>query len=133
MALIDNQLMYSDGQDVTVTADSTNKVDHGAAIDLGAGEDMYVLLQFGTVVSDATLAAKLQGDDDGAGTNLIDLAVAKTITPVSNSFYWFPIPSNKPRKVTRLNFTVAGGVGPHIPITATLVNGKQLRDFSRVY
>lgn len=132
--LLDAQLIYSDAQAVTATANSTNYVDHGVARDLGAGHKMVVLLQFGAVTSNATLTTTLEGaDDTGFSTNKITLAAGKTITPVASSQYFFPIPSHIPKRYTRLVHTLSGGTSPSIAVTATLVLDAQIRDFSRVY
>ena len=133
MGLRDHNLMYSDGQDVTVTADSTSYVDHGVARDLGAGEQMYLLLAFGAVVSNAALVAKIQGDDDGAGTNIIDIAVGKSITPLTGTKFAIPVPPHVAKRFTKCNYAVTGWTAPHIPITATLTSERELRDTVVVY
>jgi hypothetical protein len=135
MGLIDNKLIYSDAQDVTADADSTNHIDHGVARDLGAGQELFLLLTFGTVVSNAALVVSLVGNADDTnlgtagtgGTDDLVILTTPSITPTSNTQYAIPIPSHSPRQYTKLYFDITGGSSPHIPVTATLVPGRELR------
>lgn len=133
MGYIDNKLIFSDAQDLTATADSTNHLDMGAAINLGAGEQMFLLLSFGDVVSTATLAAALIGDDDDGGTNAITVASLAAITPVDYSFVAVPIRRHSPKRYFKITYTIAGGSSPHIPTTATLVKGAQNLPHTTIY
>lgn len=133
MGMIDNKLIFSDGQDLTGSGDSTSHIDMGVARDLGAGEPMWLLLQFGTVVSNATLAAILVGDDDDGGTNAITVASLAAITPTSNTFVAVPIRVHKPKRYFKITYTMSGGSTPHIPTTATLVTDAEVKAHSAIY
>jgi hypothetical protein len=135
MGLIDNQLMYSDSQVLTTTgAVSTNYVDHGAVRNLGAGDRMYVFLTFGAVVSNATLTATLQGTvSDNTFAAPLALTTGKTITPVAQTFYAFPIAAHVPCRYTRVNLVMAGGTGPSITASCTLVRDTEVHLADMIY
>jgi Bbp16-like protein len=122
MALIDNQLMYSDAQALTATANSTNVIDFGTGRNLGSGTNLYVLFQFGAVTSNATWQANVQGADDAAITsNVVTVAASKTITPVANTYYVLPVPPSALKRFSRITYTLTGGTTPSITTTSTFV------------
>jgi hypothetical protein len=132
MGMIDSQLIFSDAQDLTATAVSSNVVDMGVALDLGAGEPLWVLFVFGTVVSNATWYCAFKGADNAAiSTNPITKFTTPTLTPVSNSFYAFRVPPGIPKQFYRCDYTMSGGTSPHIPTTATLVKDAEVKIHSR--
>lgn len=63
---LDAQLLFSDAQAITAAAGSTNKIDFGAARDIGTGEPLYVVVTvdvaFTDASSDSTLTVALEGD-----------------------------------------------------------------------
>jgi methionine-rich copper-binding protein CopC len=132
--IIDQQLMLSDGQDVTANAASDNYLDLEASLDFGAGQPMKVILTFGTVVSNATMSAALEGADDTAfSTNKITVAQGKTITPTTGTMYEISIPPALPKRYYRMYYTINGGSSPHIPTGATIVVGTETIKTSVVY
>jgi hypothetical protein len=129
--IIDSQLMFSDSQAITATAASTNVIDLGTGRELGSGERLFVLLFFGTVVSNATLSYVLQGADDAAFTvNAVSILQSKTVTPLSNTYWAVPIPPSQLKRFVRLNYTLTGGTGPSIPTTATIVRDPEMHFYA---
>lgn len=130
--MLDANLVFSQAQDLTATAVSTNVVNMGAARDLGAGEPLWVLFQFGTVVSNATWNAAFKGaDNEGMSTNVVTKFTTPTITPVSNTVFPWRIPPGVPKQYYRIDYTLAGGTSPHIPVIAGLVKDVQVKAHSR--
>lgn len=132
---IDNQLVFSDAQDLTATAVSTNVLDMGVARDLGAGEPLWLVFMFGTVVSTATFNFSLKGADDAAISSsvLIKLDLNAAITPTSNTQYAARISPGVPKRYWRVDYTLSGGTSPHIPTTAVLVKDAEIKRHTRVY
>lgn len=66
----DAQNLYSSAQAITAAAASGNIIDHGAARDLGTGQDVYVVVivdvAFTDGGSDSTLTVTLETDNDAA-------------------------------------------------------------------
>jgi hypothetical protein len=64
--LVDNALLFSDAQAITNATASTSYVDLTAAIDLGAGQPLYVVVVVDTALADtgsnSTLTVALYGD-----------------------------------------------------------------------
>lgn len=77
---VDAQTLFSDGQDVTSTAASTNYIDQGVAQDLGTGRDVYVVVQCDTTMDDSgddsTLEVTVETDDN---TSFSSATTAQTI------------------------------------------------------
>lgn len=114
---IDSQLLLSDAQAVTASADSTNIINFGAVRDVGTGEDLYMVTVCDVAMtdsgSDSTVTVTLQGDS------------TETITPdASQALYVFPAtsaagttkiakldPGSAPLQYqyVNVNYTVAGG------------------------
>lgn len=67
---VDALNLYSDAQAVTAAAASGNIIDHGAARDLGTGQDVYVVVLCDVAMtdgsSDSTLAVTIETDDNEA-------------------------------------------------------------------
>lgn len=65
---VDAELQFSDSQAVTAAAASTNIIDLGSVRDLGAGQDLYLVVNCTVAMtdgsSDSTLAVTLQTDDN---------------------------------------------------------------------
>jgi hypothetical protein len=80
--LLDNALLVSDEQDVTVTAVSTNSVDLKTARDLGVGESIYaffVCTAIGTVATGTTGFQIVTASDAALTTGLIIVATTPQI------------------------------------------------------
>lgn len=83
---VDSQLLLSDAQAVTASADSTNIIDLGIARDIGTGEDLYLVTVCDVAMTDAssdsTVTVTLQGDS------------TSTITPdATQALFTFPATS----------------------------------------
>lgn len=63
---VDAQLLLSDAQAVTASADSTNLIDLGTVRDIGTGSDLYLVTIIDVAMtdtgSDSTVTVTLQGD-----------------------------------------------------------------------
>lgn len=63
---VDALLLFSDAQAITATAASTSHVNFGSVRDVGAGEDLYVVVSCDVAMTDAgsdsTVAVSIEGD-----------------------------------------------------------------------
>ncbi len=150
MAIMDQQVIFSDAQVVTATGASTNVVDSGvlngyntnflgASIPsktLGTGEQFVCLLEISAVSGTTpTLAAKLQGSTASAFGSPVDLDAflsGVAVTPVANTQMVLDFSPRKPYQYYRLYYTV-GGTTPSITITAGLVRDAQTSLMSQAY
>jgi hypothetical protein len=127
--ILDQQLIFSDAQVLTATANSTNLVDQGASRDLGRGVRLTFIMHVSAVSGTSpTIAALLVGADDAAfATNKITLATIATLSPpVANTIYR-AVPAslpNTPKRYLRVEYTI-GGTTPSVTVTATLVLDDQ--------
>lgn len=68
--IMDQQLVFSDGQAITATANSTNVIDGSVIRNLGVGGDLYVVMivtvAFTDASSDSTVTPSLVTDDNAA-------------------------------------------------------------------
>lgn len=130
--MMDANLLFSDAQAVTATADSTNKIDSlkaGDAIAPGA----RLLVQTQTAAtdsgSDATLQVELKtSDDDSTYTSLINtgaLAFA-AFSPVGTVIFDGVIP-NGVKRYLKLVYTVASG-----PLTAGKFDAGIVLDTAKI-
>lgn len=132
MALIDNQLMFSDAQALTATASSTNVVDMGTGRNLGGIERLFLLLQFGAVTSNATLYAVVKGADDaGISTNVVSVLTTRTITPVANTYFVQPMPPAALKRYWRVDYTMSGGSSPSITTSATFIKDAEVHLYAQ--
>jgi hypothetical protein len=137
--LFDAQNLFSDGQEVTATAPSTNVIDTGGA-DKGGPEELYLALVADvthTAAGAATLTVTVQTDDaEGFGSAetlvaskafaLADLAAGKVVWSVA-------IPRGAKRYL-RLNYTVATGPFTAGALTAGLVKDvAAFKDYASGY
>ena len=115
--LVDGQLEFSDAQAVTATANSTNVIDLGlAGQDIGTGENLYVVVQVETAMTDAgsdsTVAVTLIDDDNAALSSAATVQTLGTFAAVSGAGTAI-IARVQPGAITQryvgLAFTVAGG------------------------
>lgn len=137
MAYVDQQIEFSDSQAVTATAISTNVYDlftmsTGASatdlspntrIDVGSGEDVYLVVNTAVLVtdtsSDATLTVSFEtADDVGLSTNMQVVYTTGAIafasfSPAGTNLVKIKIPAFAYRRYIGLRYTVASG-----PLTA---------------
>jgi len=69
--ILDDQLMFSEAQAITSTADSTNVIDLSSVRDIGVGEDLFIFAVLTEALNDssgtdATLSVGLNTDDNAA-------------------------------------------------------------------
>jgi hypothetical protein len=139
--LLDNQLIFSSsntypetGQVIAATGVSTNVVDMGAARDLGAGEPLWLLVEFLAITSNATLVVAIKGADTADMlTNPITVDQYPLITPTAGTFFGMRINPGPPKRFFQLSYTLAGGTGPSMSISAALVKDIQIKPQSRTY
>lgn len=126
---IDQKLIFSDGQDLTTTAVSTNVIDFGVARDPGAGEPLWLFFQFGDIASNATWNYALKGaDDEGISSNVITkLDLNAAITPTDYTQYAVRVPPGVPKRYWRIDYTVSGGSTPHIYVFAAFVKDVEVK------
>lgn len=135
--LLDQQLLFSDAQALTATANSTNIIDMSnisaaaaaPARNLGAGEPIHLYMKVGTVSGTSpTLTAALVGADDSSfATNKITIAsVTPTLTvSQADAFVRFGIPSHTAKRFYRMEYTV-GGTTPAVTVSAGFVFDEQV-------
>lgn len=124
MAILDNELTFSNAQAVTATAVSTNVVDLGVDRDIGIGEPVYLAVQVGAAFAGLTsLTVELQTSADNStwstlyNSGAIPLAdLTAGAQPVR-----VVVPSRTERYL-RVNYTVAG-TGTAGTVTASLLLG----------
>jgi hypothetical protein len=111
--LLDAQLLFSDLQALTATANSTNVIDTLAARDIAAGEDLYVVCVVTTTTVSAgssTLTITLETDDNvsfsSATTLYTTSAIAKATLVAGYRALSFKLPRYTERYL-RLVYTVA--------------------------
>jgi hypothetical protein len=132
--MLDNNLIFSDAQDLTETAVSTNVIDMGVARDLGSGERLWLLFQFGNVVSDATWIAVLNASAAEAMSNpVVKATTGAAITPTDYTLLAMPINPGVAYRYYQISYTIASGTSPHIPTTAALVKETELKFHSKTY
>lgn len=109
--ILDQKLLMSDGQAVTVTAASTNVIDTGPnSANLGGGADLVATAQVDTAFATLTsLKATLQHSaDDNTFTTLVDgVAIAAASLVAGKKLLECSIPPGHLRYL-RFYFTVAG-------------------------
>lgn len=117
--LLDAQLLFSDLQAVTVTANSTNLIDTLAARDIAAGEELYIVCEVTTTATadgSATVTFSLETDDNSSFSSATQLyttaAIGKATLVAGYRALAFKLPRYTERYL-RLVYTVATG-----PLTA---------------
>ncbi len=137
MAYVDSQFEFSDAQAVTATAISTNVYDlfsmgvgggstdvsPNTRIDIGAGEDIYVIVNTVTAAtdtgSDATLLVEVVTADDAALTTNAQTVLATSalafaaFSPAGTNLLKAKLPLFPYRRYLGVRYTVASG-----PLTA---------------
>lgn len=126
--LLDQQLVMSDSQVLTATANSTNIIDAVASRNIGSGEPVKVIAQVSAVSGTSpTLVMNFVGADDvGFSTNKITIAT-NTPTLVSAqaaALVRFGIPSHTAKRFYRMEYTV-GGTTPSVTVIAGIAFDEQ--------
>ncbi len=112
--MIDKQLVLSDAQAVTATAESTYYVDLSVARDIGKGKQLYVVIGVQTVMDSsgeaATLTIALQTDDNTSFTSAVSVlstqAYAESVLTAGRQPIVIPIPPDTDERYLRLYYTV---------------------------
>lgn len=117
--MLDQQLLMSDAQALTATANSTDYIDAGAARNLGSGQRValvvHVSAQGGT---SPTIQAVFVGADDTAfSTNKITIADSGTKAAPGVGFIRMAIPAHTAKRYFRVEYTL-GGTSPTYTVTA---------------
>lgn len=120
---VDAQQLFSDAQALTVTAVSTNLIDHGQDRNLGIGTPLVVVV--GVDVSAAgggTLTVAIQADDNSgfaSPATVMTSAALAAATLVAGYIFVLPVPADTlTERFMRLNYTLATMTG--ITVTAYL-------------
>lgn len=125
---VDALLLFSDAQAVTAAVASTSYVDFGSVRDVGAGEDVYVVVSCDVAMTDAssdsTLAVAIEGDSTTTFTpdytrtlfTFSALSAAGTIKYAKLS------PGDVNLRYLQLKYTPAGGDLSTGSFTAFLTN-----------
>jgi hypothetical protein len=133
--LLDGYLMFSNGQVLTATADSTNVLDMQNARDLGIGEDqtLKIFVQTGSALLSAgatTTTVTLSGSTDASTWTVMasSPAVAKTDLTAAGTRIWSidmprPVAGQALPRYYKLTYTLATG-----PFTSGTVNAGIVLD-----
>lgn len=130
MGYVDAQNTFSDAQALTVTAASTNLIDHGQDRNIGIGTPLAVVVTVDvSAAGGGTLTIAVQGDDNSGfaspGTVATTAAIAAA-TLVAGYQLVIPIPPDTlTERFTRLNYTMATMTG--ITVTAYLAPVDQIQ------
>lgn len=131
---LDKQLMFSEGQTVTATANSTNVVDLNTVRDIGIGERLYLALIVTEAMtdsgSDTTVAVSLVTDDNESLTTPATVQALVTIPALAaaGTIYYFPVPQkilNAYERYVGLTYTIANGSLSTGKFTAGIVKDVQ--------
>jgi len=113
---VDAQNRYSNAQAITASAASDNVIDHGAARDLGTGEDIYLVALVTTAFtdgsSDSTVAVTLQTDADeafGSPATAMTLGTFGALSAIGSTLIAKLQPGQVNERYSRLYYTVANG------------------------
>lgn len=122
---LDAQLIFSDSQVITATANSTNLIDMGSLYDNGPGESLLVAIgipvAFNTLTS---LTFELKCDNDIAfGSPRILLTRSLTLAELTLGVVSsIPVPQEKVERYLRMTYTVVGANPTLGAIDAWLTN-----------
>lgn len=133
--ILDRQNQYSDAQALTVTAASTDIIDHGIDRNMGLGTPMSVILSLDVAAKSSdgneTYSVALQVASDSAFSSPVQVGGAVTITrgDAIGTKYVLPIPADLTfDQYSRLYFTL-GGTNPTVSVTAFLVPTSEVERF----
>ena len=113
---VDAQIQFSDAQAVTASAASTNVYDAGSARDLGVGEELYLVSQLQTAMTDAgsdsTVTVTIETDDNEAFSSATTIQTVGTFPATSAAGTRFVArlqPDAGYERYIRVQYTVANG------------------------
>ena len=112
---VDALLLFSDAQAITATAASTSHVDFGSVRDVGAGEDLYVVVSCDVAMTDAssdsTVAVSVEGDSTTTFTPDFTrtLFTFSALSAAGTIKYAKLGPGDVNLRYLQLMYTVAGG------------------------
>lgn len=111
--LFDQQLIFSDAQALTATANSTNYVDGSANKNLNVNGEIHCPLVISAKgASTPTIRAVLVGADDTAfSTNKITIGDTGTLSDPTVGIYSIGIRNHSPKRYYRIEYTLGGGGG----------------------
>jgi hypothetical protein len=130
----DKQLMFSEAQAITATANSTNVVDASVVRNLGVGQPLYIFIlvteAFTDTGSDSTVAVSLVTDDNAALSSVATVASIVTLAALTAAgtlhFYRLPVALATPyERYIALAYTVANGNLTTGKITAGIISDIQ--------
>lgn len=122
-AIIDAQQLFSDAQALTVTAVSTNLIDHGGDRNIGIGAGLGILLTVDVAAAGGgTLTVVVQSDDNAAFSSAGTVATTAALAAAALTLgarVIIPIPPDTAtERYMRLNYILATMTG--ITVTAVL-------------
>jgi Bbp16-like protein len=131
MGYVDAQNLYSDAQALTVTAVSTNVIDHGQDRNIGIGTPLGIVITVDvSAAGGGTLTVTLQADDNVAMSSPATVATTAAIaaaTLVAGYQFVIPVPPDTlTERFSRLNYTLATMTG--ITLTAYMAPIDQIQN-----
>lgn len=130
--LLDAENLYSDAQALTVTAASTNYIDHLSDRNLGIGEPLAVQITLDVAAtdddSDETYSFAIQTDDNSSFSSATTLGtITVTRGAAAGAKYVFLIPMDTQfERYSRIYYTL-GGTTPTVTVTSALVPAKMIQ------
>lgn len=131
---LDAELLFSDSQAITATANSTNVVDLTSVSDIGKGEPLHIFVQVTETLDDSgddsTIAITLVTDDNDALSSVATVRSLVTLAAntAAGTTYFFKIEPEALQAYQRyiaLAYTVANGNLSAGKITAGIVRDIQ--------
>lgn len=133
--ILDRQNRFSGAQAITASAVSEDVIDLSEARDIGAGENLFLLVVVTTAFTDAgsdsTLQVDLQTDDNEAfasPTVLRSLGVFPALSAIGSRFLVRLDPAAFERYI-RLNYTVANGNFTTAAVTAAILKDADVQKY----
>lgn len=132
--IMDAQLVFSENQAITASANSTNVIDLSDVRDIGIGEELWLGVQvtetFADSGSDSTVALSLITDDNAAMSSPATVRSLNTLAALTpaGTIYWYRIPPETLvayQQYIALAYAVAGGNLSAGKITAFLTRDPQ--------
>ncbi len=138
---IDAALLFSDAQAVTATAASDSYIPLGAAIDLGAGNQIDVVTVVDVAMtdgsSDSTITVTLETDDAstfGSATTAQTCFVIPALSAVGDTFVTALGSFTTPEAFLRAKYTTTNGNLTTGSFTTFLTtNGRRFRKYAKNY
>lgn len=119
---IDSRLLFSDGQALTGTADSTNVLDFGVADpDLGEGRPIRLVIHIDVDAGGTTPTLSVALQDSADNSTYVQAIATETFAAAAltaGTEYVYTIP-DKLQRYAKLVYTV-GGTTPTVTVTAYL-------------